>query len=425
MNALFHEAKQVIRGLLHNGYDAYMVGGCVRDTLLGRPVYDIDIATSARPEQVMALFPKVIPTGLQHGTVTVVTAEYTYEVTTFRKELSYEEHRRPQEVTFIKDLVADLQRRDFTINAMAQSIYGDIVDPFGGQADLQRRLIRCVGIAEERFHEDALRMMRGVRFASLLEGMFAKTTWRALLRNKEALSFVAMERVRVELWKLMSGPHPARGWALLIRSGIIAHTKESLGALTSTEMSRWLPLLSALGKVDTAEKRMALLFLGHGVDEVEAKAILRALRCSGSEQDAILGVLRANARLAAGSVAASGMSARRRSRCLFAQTLLAVGEQSLRTALSCWRALGIEAMGERAAALQPFLQHGEDWLDNITVRRLQDIALAGTDILQATTRPAGPWLRQCLESIWLSVALGDIDNEKKTLLEYVRKAWNE
>lgn len=428
---LFQEAIQVMHCLLDAGFSAYMVGGCVRDPLIGRPVYDVDIATSARPEQVVALFPKVIPTGLQHGTVTVLMPQHTYEVTTFRKETAYEGHRRPEEVEFIDDLIEDLKRRDFTINAMAKDVHGHIHDPFGGQADLEQLVIRCVGTAEERFREDALRMMRGVRFASLLGGVFAKSTWKALRVNKETLSFVAMERVRDELWKLTAGPNPARGWGLLVRSGLLAHAKEPLGALASTEAALWQPLLCALGRVDTAEKRIALLLLGHEVDEAEAQRILLALRCSGAQQDAMLAVLRADARLAAGGTAAlaaagghgGAASSWRRP---FAETLFAVGEQGLRDALACRRALlDAGAAGEQKAAVQPFLQHGEAWLEEIPVRGLRDIALTGGDVLQATQRTAGPWLRQCLESVWLSVALGELANQREVLLDYVRKAWNE
>ncbi|MEC0064418.1 CCA tRNA nucleotidyltransferase, partial [Paenibacillus thiaminolyticus] len=225
---LYAESKQVMRQLLDMGHEAYIVGGSVRDRLLGRPIGDIDIATSALPEQVMALFRRVVPTGLAHGTVTVVMDHYTYEVTTFRKESAYEDHRRPEEVEFIDDLEEDLRRRDFTINAMALDIEGRLRDPFGGRADLERGLIRCVGDPETRFREDALRMLRGVRFASLLGGRIAKSTWRALLRQRETLRYVAMERVRDELWKLTAGANPARGWAMLARSGLLRYAKEPL-----------------------------------------------------------------------------------------------------------------------------------------------------------------------------------------------------
>ena len=427
---LFTEAHDVMKRLMAEGYQAYMVGGCVRDSLLGRPINDVDIATSALPEQVLSLFPRVVPTGLQHGTVTVVMPTNTYEVTTFRKESAYEGHRRPEEVEFIGDLDEDLMRRDFTINAMAIDADGELHDPFGGEADLEQRLIRCVGDAEQRFREDALRMLRCVRFAAILSGRIAKTTWRALCHEKSTLVFVAMERVRDELWKLTAGADPARGWALLLRSGLLQHTKEPLGALASTESTRWQPLLCALGRVTSPELRLALLLLGHEVDEGEAKRIALALRLSGAQQDAVLGVLRAEARLAAGGNAAlaaaavpGGAQAWRRP---FAQALFACGEDALRGWLACRSALaGVGAAGEPAAAVQPFLQHGQAWLEDIPVRRLQDIALTGSDLLQAAGRVAGPWLRHSLEAAWLAVALQEVPNEREALLKYAVKEWKE
>lgn len=424
---MFTEAHDVMKRLMENGYKAYMVGGCVRDSLLGRPVSDVDIATSALPEQVLSLFPRVVPTGLQHGTVTVVMPTCTYEVTTFRKESGYEGHRRPEEVEFIDDLEEDLMRRDFTINAMAIDVEGELHDPFGGAADLEQRLIRCVGDAEQRFREDALRMLRGVRFAALLGGRIAKSTWKALCHEKPTLAYVAMERVRDELWKLTAGADPARGWALLLRSGLLQHTKEPLGALASTEPTRWQPLLCALGRVTSPEQRLALLLLGHEVDEGEAKRIVLALRLSGAQQDAVLGVLRAEARLAAGGHAAlaaaavpGGALAWRRP---FAQALFAIGEEALRGWLACRSALA--GSGEPEAAVQPFLQHGHAWLEDIAVRRLQDIALTGSDLLQAAGRAAGPWLRRSLEAAWLAIALQEVPNEREALLKYAVKEWKE
>ena len=195
------QAAPVLGRLNEAGFEAYYVGGCVRDAALGRPVSDVDIATSAQPEQVAALFARTLPTGLQHGTVTVLEGGRAYEVTTFRKESVYERHRRPSEVAFIADLRGDLQRRDFTINAMALDISGDIVDPFGGRADLQDGIIRCVGDADLRLQEDALRLLRGVRFASVLGYRIAKSTWRAIVRHRKLLRHIAMERVGVELDK--------------------------------------------------------------------------------------------------------------------------------------------------------------------------------------------------------------------------------
>ncbi|HET7615418.1 MAG TPA: CCA tRNA nucleotidyltransferase, partial [Bacillales bacterium] len=165
----FRDAAAVVNHLIENGYEAYIVGGAVRDHLIGRRVKDIDIATSATPDKVDGLFDKTIPVGVEHGTVVVRFRHQSFEVTTFRKESDYKDHRRPSAVSFVSSLHEDLQRRDFTINAMALSREGELIDPCDGRSDLQRKLIRTVGTAKERFEEDPLRMMRAVRFASELD----------------------------------------------------------------------------------------------------------------------------------------------------------------------------------------------------------------------------------------------------------------
>ncbi len=192
--------------LCENGYEAYAVGGCVRDSLLGRTPDDWDICTSARPEQMQAVFEtcRVIPTGIQHGTVTVIL-EKPLEITTYRIDGDYLDCRRPEQVTFTDSLTEDLARRDFTVNAMALSRDGEIIDPFGGQADLENRRIRCVGNADERFDEDALRIMRAMRFSSTLGFTIEKETSRAIHEKKENLSRIAAERIQAELTKMLGG----------------------------------------------------------------------------------------------------------------------------------------------------------------------------------------------------------------------------
>ena len=159
------DVKQIIETLEH-GYEGYAVGGCVRDSILGRIPNDWDITTSATPQQVKKLFPRTVDTGIQHGTVTVLMGKEGYEVTTYRVDGEYEDARHPKEVTFTANLEEDLRRRDFTINAMAYNDSEGLVDVFGGRADIEQKVIRCVGNAEERFGEDALRIMRAVRFSA-------------------------------------------------------------------------------------------------------------------------------------------------------------------------------------------------------------------------------------------------------------------
>ena len=205
------EKVDYILNILHeNGYEAYAVGGCVRDALLGREPEDWDITTSAQPEQVKALFTRTIDTGLQHGTVTIMLQSEGFEITTYRIDGIYEDGRHPKEVQFTSDLIEDLKRRDFTINAMAYSKEDGIVDAFDGVGDLKRGVIKCVGDARERFSEDALRMLRAVRFAGQLGFEIEEKTKEAILEKAPTLEKISAERIRVELDKLLCSDHPMR-----------------------------------------------------------------------------------------------------------------------------------------------------------------------------------------------------------------------
>lgn len=176
--------KMMLRTLNDAGFDAYAVGGCTRDMLLGRKPGDWDITTSAMPDEVAALFETVIPTGLRHGTVTVKSSGVSAEVTTFRTEGAYTDRRHPDSVDFVRDVHGDLARRDFTMNAIAVPLSGEIIDPFGGRDDIARQTIRCVGEPERRFSEDALRMLRALRFSSQLEFGIEKKRLRAFMRAR-------------------------------------------------------------------------------------------------------------------------------------------------------------------------------------------------------------------------------------------------
>lgn len=202
------KAEQILRVLQDNGYEAYVVGGCVRDSILGRKPQDWDITTSASPQQVKALFPRTIDTGIQHGTVTVMDGKEGFEVTTYRIDGEYEDCRHPKEVIFTASLTEDLKRRDFTMNAMAYSPTQGLVDEFGGIEDMKNGIIRCVGDAKERFGEDALRMMRAVRFAAQLGYELAEDVKEAIREMVDSLDHVSAERIQVELVKLLVSPHP-------------------------------------------------------------------------------------------------------------------------------------------------------------------------------------------------------------------------
>lgn len=201
-------AKFIIDTIQAAGYEAYAVGGCVRDSLLGREPQDWDITTSAKPEQVKALFSRTIDTGLQHGTVTVMQDRVGYEVTTYRIDGSYEDSRHPKEVAFTSDLEEDLKRRDFTINAMAYNEEKGLTDIFGGMADMEAGVIRCVGEPAERFGEDALRILRAIRFSAQLGYRIDTTAGEEIRRLAPALKNISAERIQAELVKLIVSPHP-------------------------------------------------------------------------------------------------------------------------------------------------------------------------------------------------------------------------
>lgn len=240
--------------LRRTGHAAYPVGGCVRDLLLGRTPGDFDVCTDARPERVMELFPHTVPTGLRHGTVTVRTEDGPVEVTTFRREAGYADGRHPDAVDFDATLAEDLARRDFTVNAMALDENGMVIDRYGGQMDLFRNVIRCVGDPDRRFAEDALRMLRAVRFAAQLGFSLEARTAAALASCAPLLERVSGERIRAELEKTLLSPHPSLAalpveLGMLARFGAPARQVElsALAALPATPAHRWGAFCAATG----------------------------------------------------------------------------------------------------------------------------------------------------------------------------------
>ena len=252
-------AQTCLKALSEAGYAAYPVGGCVRDLLLGRAPGDVDICTSARPEQVMALFPRSVPTGLRHGTVTLPTPEGNLEITTFRREEGYADSRHPDAVSFDVGLREDLSRRDFTVNAMALAPDGTVIDPHGGREDLKRGLIRCVGDPDRRFSEDALRMLRGVRFAAQLGFEIEGATAAAMTANAFRVEKVSRERLRAELEKTLLSPRP-RQVERMIRAGLLDHLHtfprtldlSGLEKVPPTPPERWRAFCAATGFPITA-----------------------------------------------------------------------------------------------------------------------------------------------------------------------------
>lgn len=251
--------SEILETLQRHGFAAYLVGGCVRDRLLSKTPHDWDICTAATPEETLRLFPDSVATGLRHGTITVQSNGLAVEVTTFRAEGSYSDHRHPDSVRFVSDLVADLARRDFTINAMALSTEGVLEDPFGGQADLAAKILRAVGAPELRFQEDALRMLRAVRFAAQLGFRIEPETEAAIRTCAPLAGALAAERVRDEVEKTLLSPNPhmlRAMWELgLLRQYIskeISVHWDRLSAVALERQQRWMALAVLLGQAGDA-----------------------------------------------------------------------------------------------------------------------------------------------------------------------------
>ena len=299
------KAKYIIETILAAGYEAYVVGGCVRDSILGRKPEDWDITTSASPAQVKSLFPRTIDTGIAHGTVTVMLDKEGFEVTTYRIDGKYEDSRHPKEVIFTPNLEEDLKRRDFTINAMAYNEADGLVDIFGGLEDIEQKTIRCVGWAEERFTEDALRIMRAVRFSAQLGYSIEEETRAAIRSLAERLKNISAERIQVELVKLMTSPHPDTlrvAYELGVTEVILPefdrimetpqnnphhkynvgeHTLQSLLQIEPRKELRLAMLFHDFGKAQTrtTDERRIDHFYGHGdLSEEMARKVLRRLR---------------------------------------------------------------------------------------------------------------------------------------------------
>lgn len=269
------KVSRIIHTLQANGFEAYAVGGCVRDMILGREPDDWDVTTSARPWQVKKIFLRTVDTGLAHGTVTVLLGDDSYEVTTYRIDGEYQDHRHPSHVEFSGELAEDLRRRDFTINAMAYNQEQGLTDLFGGMEDLQKKRICCVGDAYERFQEDALRILRAVRFSAQLGFSIEPGTEKALRERADSLAFVSAERIQTELVKLLLSGHPE--YALRLFDMGIARTV--LPEMDQAEKKAGL--LEAMAfrlKMAPPEKALRLALLFEPLGEKKAAQALRRLR---------------------------------------------------------------------------------------------------------------------------------------------------
>lgn len=439
--------QRLIALLEQDGHEAYIVGGCVRDSLRGLAPADWDLCTSARPEETTGCLEragiKVVPTGVAHGTVTAVLEGQPYEITTFRTEDAYSDHRRPDSVTFVKDLEQDLARRDFTVNAMAYRPCDGLADPFGGLADLEAGLIRCVGDPDLRLSEDALRILRAARFASTTGFAVEELTRRAVLAHAGELLRVAPERLCTELLKLLCGINVVqalRDYAALIfvlipelaiTDGyaqntphhcydVWEHTIRAVGEVPPDPLLRLTMLLHDVAKplCHTTDRRGTDHFKGHPRAGAEmAGPILRRLRLDNATRErAVILIRHHDSRTPARTGAVRRMLAQ-------------VGEEVLRQLLPVQRAdtraQSDYRRAEKLARIDGVEACLEQILDQGQAFRLPDLAVDGNDLMAAVGIPAGPAVGDALNYLLDEVLDDRLPNRREPLLQAAQKLWSD
>ena len=377
------------------GHAAYAVGGCVRDSLLGQTPHDWDLCTSATPEQVLELFGKAhcIPTGLQHGTVTVKHGGELYEITTFRTEGAYSDGRHPDHVAFVPDVKEDLARRDFTINAMAYNAEEGLIDPFGGQNDLAAGIVRAVGEPQRRFEEDALRILRLYRFAARFGFAIDPATGQAARALCRHLDCVSEERIAEELSRLLAAPAPGA----YLEAEVLAVIFPELDAAELPESRRILDALEP--GMEHVPVRLAALLCPLG--EAGARAALKRLKCSNT----LTGTVATLVREAAAGMPGAALT-------LTARRFLSRYDLATITDLTALCSARHPEQAEAFAALQ---QEAARLVETNACCRINQLAVNGRDLMDAGVRP-GPGLRRVLDALLEQVLTGQLPYEKAALL---------
>lgn len=429
-------AAQVLSALEGAGCAAWCVGGCVRDSLLGRTPQDWDVTTAAVPQRVLEIFgDRAVPTGLAHGTVTVKTAGGPVEVTTFRRDGTYRDHRRPQSVVFTDSLEEDLRRRDFTVNAMALDLRGNLADPLGGRNDLDAGVLRCVGEPDRRFREDALRILRGVRFAAALGFTLEPETDRSLRANRTLLAQIAPERIWAELKGLLTAPGAAEAlraypevvgvfWPeILVMVGfpqrnrhhcydVWEHTLHALAEVPPELELRLTMLLHDIGKPGCCmvDEYGCGHFKGHPARSAAlAEEMLRRLRAEGAVRETVVRLVTWHDRNIP------------RTRPGVASALRQLGERDLRR-LFCVKRADNLAQAPAYRAMQDEINKAEAILDRLLTEgacvSLEQLAVRGGDLVALGF--SGPAVGETLEVLLNAVIEERLPNDPAALLEYAR-----
>ncbi|WP_064091049.1 CCA tRNA nucleotidyltransferase [Rossellomorea aquimaris] len=390
---MFQQAIPVLEKIERAGYEAYFVGGSVRDYYLNRPINDVDIATSALPEELKKIFRKTVDVGIEHGTILVMDQDSEYEITTFRTESTYKDFRRPDKVEFIRSLNGDLERRDFTMNSMAMNVKGMIIDPYNGKRDIDDRIIRTVGPPKQRFSEDALRMMRGIRFVSQLGFALEESTLKALSENVPLLSHIATERKTMEFEKILSAPFKKEAVSLLIQTGIYKELPELI------RYPEALECFTETSNIHQLNKEQAWLLLLSFMAETNVQAFLKKWRLPSkmiknrSKEIQIL---------------------KRRESSGWTKSLLY--NAGLEAALNvekvycCIHNLTFSSLITL-----------EENYDRLPIKSKGEIAVSGKDLMEWAKQKEGPWIKEELNRIESAIINGIIINEKEPIRRWLKE----
>ena len=392
----FKKALPVIDKLNQVGYEAYFVGGSVRDCILNLPIHDVDIATSAFPAEIKEVFEKTIDVGIEHGTVLVLHQDESYEITTFRTESTYQDYRRPDHVDFVRSLEEDLKRRDFTINALALNAQGQIIDLFHGLEDLQNKRLKAVGIAAERFQEDALRMMRGLRFVSQLGFDLEEQTQAAITTHAPLLSKISVERICIEFEKLLLGQNAQQAFQLFIVTNCFKYCPQL------ADKQHFLQQMSEILRFPIQDLSVAWCLL---IDQLEIaikhqKAFLKEWKLSNQRIHEVL---------------------------LLREALEIIKQRPLdvldyyqlnKTCLT--QLFYIAPFYDLALSKESLLNQYR----LLVIHSLKDLAINGNDLMRALNRRGGLWLKETLVHCERAVLLKEVANEREALLNYAQEFVN-
>ena len=429
---------KILSELENRGFEAYMVGGCVRDEIMGRICHDTDITTNALPEQILDVFSgyKVIPTGLKHGTVTVICGDTPFEITTYRIDGEYTDHRRPDKVEFTSNIAEDLSRRDFTVNAIAMDRHGNIVDPFGGKEDITAGIIRCVGKPEKRFSEDALRIMRAVRFASQLGFTIDKATSDAVHSMRDDLKKISRERIREELDKLVCGNNCVD--VLLeysdIITAVIPEFEPSIGLDQRSPYHRynvWEHTVRAIAAAPSDDLLLRRAILFHDIGKPACMTIDETGRGHFKKHDSvgsamtadIMRELRYDSRTVANTSALiANHSKKIRSKADVKRMMYLIGDElffELMVLKKCDNSAKNEFVLNENFYFDKLIEVGHDIIDNDECRNIRQLAVNGSDLVHLGLKGAeiGEVQQELLELV-----MGDlISNDKEALIKYAEQ----